>query len=155
MPERLDANYIGEDGEKHRPVMLHRAIFGSYERFIGILIEHFAGKLPTWLAPVQAVVATIVSDADGYAEDVASQLRAAGIRVETDTRNEKINYKVREHSLAKVPHLLVVGKREAEEGTVAVRTLGAEHQKVMSLDEAIALLKREGTPPDLITENAQ
>ncbi len=155
LPERLDANYIGEDGEKHRPVMLHRAIFGSYERFIGILIEHFAGKLPTWLAPVQAVVATIVSDADGYAHDVEAKLKAAGIRVETDTRNEKINYKVREHSLAKVPHLLVVGKREAEEGTVAVRTLGAEHQKVMSLDEAIALLKREGTPPDLITENAQ
>jgi threonyl-tRNA synthetase len=149
LPERLDANYIGEDGEKHRPVMLHRAIFGSYERFIGILIEHFAGKLPAWLAPVQAVVATIVSDADPYAEDVAAQLRAAGIRVETDTRNEKINYKVREHSLAKVPHLLVVGKREAEEGTVAVRTLGAEHQKVMPLAEAIAMLKAEGTPPDL------
>jgi threonyl-tRNA synthetase len=153
LPERLDAHYIGEDGEKHRPVMLHRAIFGSYERFIGILIEHFAGKLPTWLAPVQAVVATIVSDADPYAEDVAAQLRAAGIRVETDTRNEKINYKVREHSLAKVPHLLVVGKREAEEGTVAVRTLGAEHQKVMPLAEAIAMLKAEGTPPDLKTEN--
>jgi len=149
LPERLDAHYIGEDGEKHRPVMLHRAIFGSYERFIGILIEHFAGKLPTWLAPVQTVVATIVSDADPYAEDVASQLRAAGIRVETDTRNEKINYKVREHSLAKVPHMLVVGKREAEEGTVAVRTLGAEHQKVMPLAEAIAMLKGEGTPPDL------
>ncbi|MFO6446611.1 threonine--tRNA ligase [Erythrobacter sp. NE805] len=149
LPERLDASYIGEDGEKHRPVMLHRAIFGSYERFIGILIEHFAGRLPSWLAPVQAVVATIVSDADPYAEDVAAQLRAAGIRVETDTRNEKINYKVREHSLAKVPHLLVVGKREAEEGTVAVRTLGAEHQKVMPLAEAIAMLRAEGTPPDL------
>jgi threonyl-tRNA synthetase len=149
LPERLDANYIGEDGEKHRPVMLHRAIFGSYERFIGILIEHFAGKLPAWLAPVQAVVATIVSDADPYAEDVAAQLRAAGIRVEIDTRNEKINYKVREHSLAKVPHLLVVGKREAEEGTVAVRTLGAEHQKVMPLAEAIAMLRSEATPPDL------
>jgi threonyl-tRNA synthetase len=149
LPDRLDAHYIGEDGEKHRPVMLHRAIFGSYERFIGILIEHFAGKLPAWLAPVQAVVATIVSDADPYAEDVASQLRAAGIRVESDTRNEKINYKVREHSLAKVPHLLVVGKREAEEGTVAVRTLGAEHQKVMPLAEAIAMLRSEGTPPDL------
>jgi len=149
LPERLDAHYIGEDGEKHRPVMLHRAIFGSYERFIGILIEHFAGRLPAWLAPVQAVVATIVSDADPYAEDVAAQLRTAGIRVETDTRNEKINYKVREHSLAKVPHLLVVGKREAEESTVAVRTLGAEHQKVMPLAEAIAMLRAEGTPPDL------
>ncbi|MXO75527.1 threonine--tRNA ligase [Altererythrobacter aerius] len=149
LPDRLDASYIGEDGEKHRPVMLHRAIFGSYERFIGILIEHFAGKLPLWLAPTQAVVATIVSEADGYAGDVARQLAAAGIRVETDLRNEKINYKVREHSLAKVPHLLVVGKREAEEGTVALRTLGAEHQKVLSLAEAIALLRAEATPPDL------
>jgi threonyl-tRNA synthetase len=149
LPERLDAHYIGEDGEKHRPVMLHRAIFGSYERFIGILIEHFAGKLPTWLAPVQAVVATIVSDADPYADAVAAQLRAAGIRTESDTRNEKINYKVREHSLAKVPHLLVVGKREAEEGTVAIRTLGAEHQKVMPLSDALAMLRTEGTPPDL------
>lgn len=149
LPERLDASYIGEDGDKHRPVMLHRAIFGSYERFIGILIEHFAGRLPAWLAPTQAVVATIVSDADDYAREVAARLDAAGIRVETDLRNEKINYKVREHSLAKVPQLLVVGKREAEEGTVALRTLGAEHQKVMPLDEAIALLVAEGTPPDL------
>ncbi|MGE4305433.1 MAG: threonine--tRNA ligase [Novosphingobium sp.] len=149
LPERLDASYIGEDGEKHRPVMLHRAIFGSYERFIGILIEHFAGKLPVWLAPVQAVVATIVSDADGYAQDVTAKLKAAGVRVETDLRNEKINYKVREHSLKKIPHLLVVGKREAEEGTVAIRTLGAEHQKVMSLDKAIAMLKGEATAPDL------
>ena len=149
LPERLDAAYIAEDGEKHRPVMLHRAIFGSYERFIGILIEHFAGKLPVWLAPVQAVVATIVSDADDYAHDVARQLQAAGIRVETDLRNEKINYKVREHSLQKVPHLLVVGKREAEEGTVAIRTLGEERQKFVSLAEAIALLTAEATPPDL------
>ena len=149
LPERLDASYVGEDGERHRPVMLHRAIFGSYERFIGILIEHFAGRLPVWLAPVQAVVATIVSDADGYAEDVAAKLAAAGIRVETDLRNEKINYKVREHSLAKVPHLLVVGKREAEEGTVAVRTLGEEHQKVLSLDDVLAMLKSAATPPDL------
>ncbi|MEE4452342.1 threonine--tRNA ligase [Novosphingobium resinovorum] len=149
LPERLDAHYIGEDGEKHRPVMLHRAIFGSYERFIGILIEHFAGKLPVWLAPVQAVVTTIVSDADGYAAEVAARLKAAGVRVETDVRNEKINYKVREHSLKKVPHLVVVGKREAEEGTVALRTLGAEHQKVMTLDEAIALLTAEATAPDL------
>jgi threonyl-tRNA synthetase len=149
LPERLDAHYIGEDGAKHRPVMLHRAILGTFERFIGILIEHFAGKLPVWLAPVQVVVATIVSDADGYAADVAAQLKAAGIRIETDLRNEKINYKVREHSLAKVPHLLVVGKREAEEGTVAVRTLGAEYQKVMPLAEAIAMLVGEATPPDL------
>src|SRR6195952_2712109 len=149
LPERLDASYIGEDGDKHRPVMLHRAIFGSYERFIGILIEHFAGKLPVWLAPVQAVVATIVSDADEYALEVEAKLKAAGIRVESDLRNEKINYKVREHSLQKVPHLFVVGKREAEEGTVAIRTLGEERQKFVSLDEAIALLKAEATPPDL------
>jgi threonyl-tRNA synthetase len=149
LPERLDASYVGEDGQRHRPVMLHRAIFGSYERFIGILVEHYAGKLPVWLAPVQAVVATIVSDADGYAGEVAAKLKAAGIRAETDIRNEKINYKVREHSVAKVPHLLVVGKREAEEGTVALRTLGAEHQKVLPLGEAIALLEAEATPPDL------
>ena len=149
LPERLDASYVGEDGERHRPVMLHRAIFGSYERFIGILIEHFAGRLPVWLAPVQAVVATIVSDADDYAERVAAQLGTAGIRVETDLRNEKINYKVREHSLAKVPHLLVVGKREAEEGTVALRTLGEDQQKFLPLGEAIAILRAEATPPDL------
>ncbi|GGD60791.1 threonine--tRNA ligase [Erythrobacter arachoides] len=149
LPDRLDASYVGEDGEKHRPVMLHRAIFGSYERFIGILIEHFAGRLPMWLAPVQAVVATIVSDADDYARDVTTKLAAAGIRVESDLRNEKINYKVREHSHAKVPHLLVVGKREAEEGTVAVRTLGEQHQRVMPLEDAIAMLRAGATPPDL------
>ena len=149
LPERLDASYVGEDGDRHRPVMLHRAILGTFERFIGILIEHFAGRLPVWLAPVQAVVATIVSDADAYAGEVTAQLRAAGIRVETDLRNEKINYKVREHSLAKVPHLLVVGKREADEGTVAIRTLGEQQQRVMTLAEAIELLKAEATPPDL------
>ncbi len=149
LPDRLDASYIGEDGERHRPVMLHRAIFGSYERFIGILIEHFAGRLPAWLAPTQAVVATIVSDADDYAKDAVARLKAAGIRAESDLRNEKINYKVREHSLAKVPHLLVVGKREAEEGTVAIRTLGVEGQRVIPLAEAIAWLKGEATPPDL------
>jgi threonyl-tRNA synthetase len=148
LPERLDASYVGEDGERHRPVMLHRAIFGSYERFIGILIEHFAGRLPVWLAPVQAVVATIVSDADGYAHQVAAELRAAGLRVETDLRNEKINYKVREHSLAKVPALLVVGKREADEGTVAVRRLGEQQQRVVTLAEAVAMLRKEATPPD-------
>ena len=140
IPERLDAAYVGEDGAKHRPIMLHRAIFGSYERFIGILIEHYAGRLPSWLAPVQAVVATIVSDADDYARDAAAQLKAAGIRVESDLRNEKINFKVREHSLAKVPQLLVVGKREAEEGTVAVRTLGEKEQRVLPRAEAIARL---------------
>jgi threonyl-tRNA synthetase len=149
LPERLDASYVGEDGERHRPVMLHRAILGTFERFIGILIEHFSGKLPLWLAPVQAVVATIVSDADDYANEVLAKLQAAGLRAEADLRNEKINYKVREHSLAKVPHLLVVGKREAEEGTVALRTLGEQQQKVLGVDEAIALLKGEAIPPDL------
>jgi threonyl-tRNA synthetase len=149
LPERLDASYVGQDGAKHRPVMLHRAIFGSYERFIGILIEHYAGRFPAWLAPVQAVVATIVSDADAYANQVSEKLKAAGIRVETDLRNEKINYKVREHSLAKVPHLLVVGNREAEEGKVAIRTLGREGQRIMSIDEAVTMLISEATPPDL------
>jgi threonyl-tRNA synthetase len=150
LPDRLDASFVGEDGERHRPVMLHRAIFGSYERFIGILIEHHAGRFPVWLAPTQAVVATIVSDADDYAKEVTTKLQAAGFRVEQDTRNEKINYKVREHSLAKVPLLLVVGKREAEEGTVALRRLGSEErQQVMSLEEAMAMLKAEATPPDL------
>ena len=150
LPERLDAFYIGEDGEKHRPVMLHRAILGTFERFIGILIEHYAGKFPLWLAPRQAVVATIVSDADDYARQVAAQLADSGIRVETDLRNEKINYKVREHSLAKVPLLLVVGKREAEEGTIALRRLGSdEHQKIMALNEAVVMIVEEATPPDL------
>jgi threonyl-tRNA synthetase len=149
LPERLDASYVGEDGERHRPVMLHRAIFGSYERFIGILIEHFAGRLPVWLAPTQAVVATIVSDADDYALQVTDRLRAAGIRVETDLRNEKINYKVREHSVAKVPNLLVVGKREAEEGTVALRVLGSQGQQMLTLDEVVARLIEEATAPDL------
>jgi threonyl-tRNA synthetase len=154
LPERLDANYIGEDGERHRPVMLHRAILGTFERFIGILIEHHAGRFPLWLSPVQAVVATIVSDADDYARQVVARLAAAGLRAEADLRNEKINYKVREHSLAKVPLLLVVGKREAEENSVAVRRLGSdEHQKVMSLDAAIALFSAEAVPPDLRQPN--
>jgi threonyl-tRNA synthetase len=150
MPQRLDAYYIGADGEKHHPLMLHRAILGTFERFIGILIEHHAGKFPLWLAPVQAVVATIVSDADEYAQTVTAKLAAAGVRVESDLRNEKINYKVREHSLAKVPLLLVVGKREAEEGTVALRRLGSEErQLVMTVDEALAMITREAVPPDL------
>ena len=149
LPERLDATYVAEDGERHRPIMLHRAIFGSYERFIGILIEHYAGRLPLWLAPVQAVVATIVSDADDYALGVAEKLKAAGLRVDTDLRNEKINYKVREHSVAKVPNLLVVGKREAEEETVAIRRLGSPQQEVLPLGEAIARLSAEATAPDL------
>ena len=149
LPERLDASYIGEDGEKHRPVMLHRAILGTFERFIGIMIEHYAGKLPVWLAPVQAVVATIVSDADDYAREVVRQLEAAGIRVEADLRNEKINYKVRDHSLKKVPHLLVLGKREAELGIVTIRTLGQQEQTWKPLADAIEWLKAEATPPDL------
>jgi threonyl-tRNA synthetase len=150
LPDRLDANYIGEDGQRHRPIMLHRAILGTFERFIGILIEHHAGRFPLWLAPVQAVVATIVSDADGYAEQVAAELGRAGLRVETDLRNEKINYKVREHSLAKIPALLVVGKREAEEGKVALRRLGSQAQEVMTLAEAVQRLGAEAIPPDLV-----
>ncbi|MEM1050875.1 MAG: threonine--tRNA ligase [Pseudomonadota bacterium] len=150
LPDRLDATYVGEDGEKHRPVMLHRAIFGSYERFIGILIEHFAGRLPVWLSPVQAVVAPIVSDVNGYATSLEAKLEVAGIRVASDLRNEKINYKIREHSLAKVPHLLVVGKREEEDGTVAIRTLGEKEQKILPIDEAIAMLTGAATAPDLV-----
>ncbi len=149
LPERLDASYVGEDGNRHRPIMLHRAILGTFERFIGILIEHHAGRFPLWLSPVQAVVATIVSDADDYADEVAATLRKAGIRVETDLRNEKINYKVREHSVAKVPVLLVVGKREAEEGKVAVRRLGSQAQEFVTVDEIVARLRDEATPPDL------
>ncbi|HEV7661419.1 MAG TPA: threonine--tRNA ligase [Allosphingosinicella sp.] len=149
MPERLGAFYIGEDGEKHVPVMLHRAIFGSMERILGILIEHHAGRFPLWLAPVQAVVATIVSDADDYAGEVVAALAAKGLRVEADLRNEKINYKVREHSLAHVPYLLVVGKREAEERTVALRPLGADaRQEVLSLDAVAERLAAEALAPD-------
>ncbi len=150
LPERFDASYVGEDGEKHRPVMLHRALFGSLERFTGILIEHYAGKLPFWLAPLQVVVATITSDADDYAKTVAAKLRAAGLRVETDVRNEKINYKVREHSHAKVPAMAVVGKREAEEGTVALRRLGGKNQEVLALDALASRLSEEALPPDLL-----
>ncbi len=149
MPERLGAFYIGADGEKHVPVMIHRAIFGSLERFIGILIENYAGHLPLWLAPVQAVVATIVSDADDYALEAAAVLTEAGLRVETDLRNEKINYKVREHSVSKTPVLLVVGKREAEERTVSIRRLGSSEQRVAPLEETIEELVAEATPPDL------
>ncbi len=149
MPERLGAFYIGPDGEKAVPVMIHRAMFGSLERFTGILIEHHAGHLPLWLAPTQAIVATIVSDADAYAETVLERLKAAGLRAEADLRNEKINYKVREHSVAKVPVMLVVGKREAEEGTVSVRRLGSQQQEVMTLDEALRMLVDEVVPPDL------
>ncbi len=149
MPERLGAFYIGPDGDKAVPVMIHRAMFGSLERFTGILIEHHAGHLPLWLAPTQAVVATIVSDADAYAETVHARLKGAGLRAEADVRNEKINYKVREHSVAKVPVLFVVGKREAEEGTVSVRRLGSQTQEVMKLDDAVKMLADEAVPPDL------
>jgi threonyl-tRNA synthetase len=147
LPERLDASYIGEDGQRHRPVMLHRALLGSMERFVGVLIEHYAGHLPLWLAPLQAVVATITSDADGFAGQVQAALAAAGLRAETDLRNEKINYKVREHSLAKVPVILVVGKKEAAEGTVALRRLGGEKQEVLALTEAVNRLKAEAAVP--------
>jgi threonyl-tRNA synthetase len=149
MPERLGAFYIGPDGEKHVPVMIHRAIFGSLERFTGILIENYAGHMPLWLAPVQAVVATVISEVDDYALEAADALRKAGLRVETDLRNEKINYKVREHSVTKVPALLVVGQREAEERTVSIRRLGSQAQTVMKLDEAIAMLANEAVTPDL------
>ena len=149
LPARLGAFYIGPDGEKRTPVMLHRAMFGSLERFIGILIEHYAGRLPLWLAPVQLVVATITSEADSYAAEVARAAEAAGLRVETDSRNEKINYKVREHSVAKVPVLLVVGRREAEERTVSIRRLGVKEQETRTLEDAIAELAAEATAPDL------
>ncbi len=147
LPERLGANYIGEDGEKHRPVMLHRAILGSFERFLAILIEQYAGRFPLWLAPQQAVVATITSDANDYAEEVRAAFAAAGLRVETDLRNEKINYKVREHSLAKVPVIAVVGRREAEEGKVALRRLGSKDQEVLALGEAVARIREEAAVP--------
>ncbi|WP_026381967.1 threonine--tRNA ligase [Afifella pfennigii] len=149
LPERLEASYVGEDGERHRPVMLHRAVFGTFERFIGIILEHYAGRLPLWMAPVQAVVATIVSEADSYAQEVTAQLKAAGLRASADLRNEKINYKVREHSHDKVPAMLVVGRREAEEGTVTLRRLGQKEQATMKLEEAVKLLAAEATPPDL------
>ncbi|HYL33804.1 MAG TPA: threonine--tRNA ligase [Stellaceae bacterium] len=147
LPERLDANYIGEDGQRHRPVMLHRAILGSLERFIAILIEQHAGRFPLWLAPVQAVVATITSDADAYAGTVLDALTKAGLRATADLRNEKINLKVREHSLAKVPLLLVVGAREAETQSVALRRLGGKDQEILALGEAIARLKGEAAVP--------
>ncbi len=149
LPERLDAAYIGEDGEKHRPVMLHRAVLGSIERFLGILIESYAGKLPLWLAPEQVVVCPITTDADGYAQEVVAQLTAQGLRARADTRNEKINYKVREHSVAKVPVILAVGMREAEGKTVSMRRLGSKDQTVLGLQEAAEALTLEATPPDL------
>ena len=154
LPERLDAEYVAEDGSRQRPVMLHRAILGSFERFIGIMIENYAGKFPIWLAPVQVVIAPITSDANPYAETVAAALRKAGLRVETDLRNEKINYKVREHSLAKVPVIAVVGRKEAETGEVALRFLGSDGQTILSVADAVARLSAEATPPDLRTRDA-
>ncbi len=149
LPDRLGASYVGEDGQKHVPVMLHRALFGSLERFTGILIEHYAGRFPLWLAPLQVVVATITSDADAYAMTVLERLRDAGLHAETDLRNEKINLKVREHSLQKIPVIFVVGKREAEENTVSVRRLGSESQESLALGQAIHNLLTEATAPDL------
>ncbi|MBP7240516.1 threonine--tRNA ligase [Amaricoccus sp.] len=149
LPERLDAAYVGEDGAKHRPVMLHRAVFGTFERFIGLLVEHYAGKLPLWLAPRQVVVAPIVSDANAYAAEVVAALKAAGIRAEADLRNEKITYKVREHSLAKVPLILAVGAREVEGRSVSVRRLGETASTSLPLAEAVAAFAAEATPPDL------
>ena len=149
LPERLDAEYVAEDGSKQRPVMLHRAICGSMERFLGVTIENYAGAFPLWLAPTQAVVASITSDADDYAREVAATLSAAGLRVELDLRNEKINYKVREHSLAKTPVIAAVGRREAETRALAIRRLGSEGQTVLPLDEAVAALVAEAVPPDL------
>jgi len=147
LPERLDASYVGEDGKRHRPVMLHRAILGSFERFIGVLIEQYAGKFPLWLTPVQTVVTTITGEADGYAESLCQDLKKLGIRAEIDLRNEKISYKIREHSLQKIPYILVVGKREADEGTVAVRRLGGENQQVMAKEAIFEQLVNEAKVP--------
>ena len=149
MPGRLGAFYIDEHSNKVTPVMLHRAMFGSLERFTGIMIEHYAGHLPLWLSPLQAVIATITSDADDYACEAIDAARCAGLRVESDLRNEKINYKVREHSLAKVPVLLVVGKKEAADRTVSIRRLGREGQQVRPLDAALTALAQEAVPPDM------
>ena len=149
VPARLNAEYVAEDGSKQTPVMLHRAILGSFERFIGIMIENFAGKFPLWLAPVQVTVATITSDADDFAHKAAAALRAKGLRVELDLRNEKINYKIREHSVAKTPVIAVVGRKEAETGQVALRFLGSDGQRILSLDDAASSLAHEALPPDL------
>ena len=149
LPARLGAEYIGEDGAAHTPYMLHRAVLGSFERFLGILIENYAGKLPFWLAPRQVVVASIVSDADAYVEEVVAALRAAGLRAEADTRNEKINYKVREHSVGKVPAILAIGMKEVADRTVSLRRLDAQGSRTLSLDDAVAQLASEATPPDL------
>ncbi|NQY13938.1 MAG: threonine--tRNA ligase [Henriciella sp.] len=149
LPERFDATYVGEDGDRHRPVMLHRALFGSLERFTGILIEHYAGAFPLWLAPVQVVVATISESSDAYAIEVAKEMRDAGLRVETDLRSEKINYKVREHSLQKIPVIAVVGAREAEERKLALRRFGSKAQEIVTLEEGLSMLSFEALAPDL------
>ena len=149
LPQRLEAEYVGEDGGKHRPVMLHRAVLGSFERFIGILIENYAGKLPFWLAPRQVVVASIVSGADDYVHEVVAALREAGIRAEADTRNEKINYKVREHSVGKVPAIMAIGMKEVEERSVSLRRLDKQGSESVKLDQAVQMLRAEATPPDL------
>ncbi|MEL7257136.1 MAG: His/Gly/Thr/Pro-type tRNA ligase C-terminal domain-containing protein, partial [Pseudomonadota bacterium] len=149
LPERLGATYIAPDGSKQRPYMLHRATLGSFERFVGILIENSAGRLPFWLAPRQVVVAPIISEANYYAEEVVANLRAAGVRAEADLRNEKINYKVREHSVGKVPVILAVGMREVEDKTVTVRRLGEKQTAVKPLSEVTGALAKEATPPDL------
>ena len=153
LPDRLDAEYVGEDGNRHRPVMLHRAILGSMERWIGILIEQYAGRMPAWLAPVQIVVASITDQANDYAREVADAAAALGLRVETDLRNEKISYKVREHSVMKVPFILAVGGREAEAGTIALRRLGSNEQQVIDMAEALATLKSESLAPDMVAKS--
>ncbi len=150
LPERLEAEYVGEDGAKHRPVMLHRATLGSFERFLGVLIEHYGGRFPLWLAPRQVVVASIVSDADDYVNEVVAALKSAGLRAEADTRNEKINYKVREHSLGKVPVILAIGMKEVADRSVSMRRLGDKGSNVTELDAAVVALAREATPPDLV-----
>lgn len=155
LPERLDAAYAGPDGEKHRPVMLHRAILGSFERFIGIMLENYAGKLPFWLAPRQVVVASIVSDADGHVQRIVDLLKARGLRAEADTRNEKINYKVREHSVGRVPVILACGAREVEDGTATVRRLGEKQTETMDVESVVKALEQEALPPDLAERRAE
>ena len=153
LPERFDVTYIGEDGQKHRPIMLHRALFGSLERFSGVLIEHCAGAFPFWLAPVQVVVAPISSEQDDYVKELADRLFVAGIRVETDLRNEKISYKVREHSLKKVPVILVVGAKEKAEGTVTIRRLGTNAQETVGFEEALKQFKKDARFPSVKYED--
>ena len=153
LPERLDASFIGEDGEKHRPVLLHRALFGSLERFIGILLEHYAGKLPLWLAPTQLVVATITNEADEYAGSIFDQASSAGLLAEIDSRNEKIGYKVRDHSLKKIPIMFVVGKKEVNDKTVPIRRLGSDKQETINADLAINNLVKTVTTPSFLKKN--